>query len=380
MKYIRYFKENVQEEENLEQYKDIEKLFEDDNWLVIKPKTSDSLDILVTVDGELIMDTPYDITKTYLNINKKSNEKILLDFKKSDFYDEDNDQVYLKEFFEKNYSLFKFYGELITCNDIKKEGEEYWIVVNDYTYFVDYFKLDNRTRNDLIEKVLGGDSYELFEYNPKDFSIDENFKLNEDKLKILKAILRLEAKENSDYNYDVKEVKDYDDVVSIVKEYDIDNLEIWLKYIVCRANEYSDANKAYEDITDEIYSFFGLVIGSAKWVDKKSQSSDLWLKFKDNDSAYYAKFLIENYDDSYSDDKIEYSPPYYGYNGDHNITQDFFNQEISEILDEYGGIETSEINDYLDYMEKTKEENPDSSEEELEELYDIYSHSKKFNI
>lgn len=149
------------------------------------------------------------------------------------------------------------------------------------------------------------------------------------------------------------------------------------------ANESADQSAAYEDLTDEVYSFFNLKMGSAKWENyKNSKYSKLFIKFKSREDAYRAKFIINKYDDSYEDDVIEYSPPYYGYSGDLKEKQEIFDNELPERLDEYenDNIDGERINKYFDTWKKVKESHPDFSDNQIIEEIEIILNSEKYNL
>ena len=365
MKHLFYFKENISENK--------EKVFEDDNWLIIKPSSYEALLIHCDEQNWNISEYRYS-DEIYININKKDDTKVLLDFNYGNFYEKDENVVYLKDFLDNNNSLLKFYGELIHYSSIIKENNEYWIVVKDYGDFDKYFILDSHTRNDLIKQVLSGDARDIFSYHPADFDLnDYGFEVAAENLDLLKILLILE-KHNNVYDYDIDDITDYDDIVEIVKEYGLTTLKDTLKSCICTSIENADADAAYEDITNKIYDFFNLELGSAKWEKfKDSKYQCLWIKFKRDIDAYNAKFIMRNDDNSYDDDKIEYSPPYNGYYVDIKIKNEVFNNEIPErIVDEY-----NEVDEYLDRWKKIKEKNQDS---DMESEIEIMLNLNKYNL
>ena len=142
MKYLRYFEEDIQ----LKLWDDLpikfqkETVFHNSKWLVIKPKSFETLLSLSEGTEWRIknINTKYHAVNNfkpeqyplndsvYVNIDKKTNERYLFDFYKNHFYDNDEEDIYLKEFFEKNKDLFNFYGEIVECSDIIKENNDYW--------------------------------------------------------------------------------------------------------------------------------------------------------------------------------------------------------------------------------------------------------------
>jgi len=383
MKYLSYFKENV-DQENFKD--DVETVFESDEWLVIRPKSYESLCFYGKDTEWRLADQAHEYLfhpeDTYININKDDDNLILFDFYNCDFCDKEEDTVYLKDFFDINNELYYFYGELIQNSNVVKEGDNYWVVIDDYVFFTDYFKLDRNTRDDFIKRMLSGEDREIFSYDSRDFDIDEFYgKLNDKNLLLLKTVLRLERNFDVDYDYDVNGVKNYDDITSIVKEYDLEELKKFLRHCVCEAREDADSCKAYEEITDEIYDFFNLEIGSAKWQKYKNSKYDkLWIRFKTKAAAYYSKFLFNGYDDSYSDEKINYySKDYYGDLKDLEIS---FNDAIENKIFDFdsANVNYSDIKEFLSIWNESKEKNPSATEEEIEKDVDFYFNAKKYNL
>jgi len=393
MKYIKKFEETEDDSEiNLENHKDeIEKVFETKNWIIINPKTLEALyywsqdqgwsDIEGDIDRKYKHYDSQDLMYIYININKTNDDRIFFDFHKSTFYGENEYEVYLKDFFDSNPELLSYYGEILSCSNIVKDDDAYWFIIDDYVDFEKYFKLDRDTRKDLIKTVLGGDSFDIFNYNSSDISLDSyNIDFDKENLILAKVILLIE-KQNEDYDYEITDIKDYDDVVDIVKEYDIDNLKDLLSRCVCEGVELADADAAYEDITNEIYKFFNFELGSAKWDNyKQNKSQKLWIKFKSRSDAYRAKMIILNYDNSYDDDVIDYSPPYYGYSGESKVIEEHFNEAFIERLDEFYKHYENEIEDYKDAWESLIKENPNMEEEDILKKLDIVISAKKYGI
>lgn len=395
MKYLRYFEEE-NTEIDLEQFKDdVEKVFENNEWLVVKPKSFEALlywgqgtewritDINTRYYPGTFKPQKYDLNdKVYININKSDDKKYLFDFYRSYFYDEDEDDVYLKDFFETNNDLFNFYGEVLDCNNIVKENGEYWIAVEGYSYFESFFKLDNRTRDDLVKDILGDDYY--CNYGSNDFDLEQyGIEFDEENLEIIKILLMLEKLDN-DYDYDIEDITDYDDVVSIIKEYELDDLKTTFLVCICDAHERADMNAAWEDVTKEIYSFFELSLenGSPKWDNfKNNKNQYLFIRFKTPSDAYLAKFRINNYDDSYSDDVIEYSPPYNGYDGETKDVNETFNEALPERLPEYYS-NWDEVDKNYDAWKEMKKENPNISidDSELMDKIKLKLDAKKYNL
>lgn len=396
MKYLQTFKENIQ----LSLFSDFEsdKVFENNNWMIIKPKSYQTL-LDLSEDTEWRISNIYsnyhsvNNFKTtqykmndyiYVNLNKNG-DKYLFDFYKNDFIDKEDNDVYLKDFFDNNKDLLNYYGEVIDCYNIVKDGNDYWIVNEEGNeWFSDFYKENRDLRKDFIKKILSGDSYELFEYFG-DVDLDEyGIKLDDDSLILMKTILLLYKESNDDYDYDITEVDDYDDVKDIVEEYDLDELKNLLVRSITNGKQSADESEAFEDVTNSFYNFFNLVNGSAKWQiynRSKSNNQHLWIKFKSKEDAYYAKFRILNYDDSYSDDLIDYSPPYYGYSGDDKVKNEVFNSELFGITsEEIHEFDSNVIDDYYNLWKNIKQNEPDMSEDDIIERIKLRMQTKKYNI
>ena len=392
MKYLLYFKENSNNFNS-----DI--AFENDDWMIIKLSSYESCCYWGQDTEWRIADGTHEYyfhkESFYIVIEKKNplfpdmNAKYLLDFYTSDFMDKEGDRIELKEFLEKDSILYNFFGEQIKCNNIAEKNGQYWIVIDDYSFFSDYFEVDNNTRNDFISKILGGDSFEFFQYNSNDFRniTDYNFKLKPENLFFLKMILRLENDVNSEYDFDVNDVKDYDDIAQIVKDYGIEPLMKGISWAICEGQENADAGAAWEDLTNKIYSFFDLEIGSAKW--EKSEGfkyNALWIRFKSKSDAMRAKFILTNFDDSFEDaSKIDYSPPYNGYYGDSKDVEENFNEIIIDKVyssyESYGDkISDDDIKVYHDYWKEEKKKNPNATDDEIAAEVQFFFDAKKYNL
>lgn len=394
MKYIKLFKESA----NFEKSKDkIERVFENENWLIVKPKTYKAFCYWgqntewSAADGnhQYYFNEGY----TYINIKKETplfpemESKFYFNFYSGDFYDKDDNDIYLKDFFEENTDLFNFYGQHLKCDNIVEDMGDYWIICEEYSYFADFFRLGRSTRNDLIKKVLVGDSFDIFQYNSTDFNIrDCDIDLKEDQLLILKIALRLEKDADSEIEYDINDIKNYDDIVEVVKDNNLESIERAIQGAIAEGQEGADANAAYNDITDEIYKFFGLEMGSATWKQTTGYKNfALWIKFKTKGDAYHAKFIINKYDDSYEDDVIKYSPPYNGYYGESKDVEEGFNECIFDKLewgyDAYSNnITYSQIDDYYKQWKKTKELNPDYTDDEIAKDVQFLLDAKRYNL
>lgn len=389
MKYIHYFKENVDTD-----FSDVEKIFENSRWLVIRPKSYDSLLSWSQDTGWNIENvnakywSGYGSTekyrfndKIYICANKQNDKKYLFDLDVEKFYDNNGDDIYISELFDNNTELITVFGDIIYCSDIVKENDEYWIVVEDYSDFEPYFKLDSRIRKDYIKDVLSGDIISDYDYD--DFDIDVDVNLDKDNIGLLKMILRLEQlfDNDGDYDYNVDEIEYYDDITTIIDEYRLGELKKTLKKCICEINEISNSSLAYDDTVDRIYKFFNLVDGSAKW-EKYNNKDVLYIKFSTKLDAYKAKLIMTNYGDSYSDEKIDGDPPYNGYYPDAKSFNESFNNTLPDKVADYnsGNVDSDIIFEYYDLWIETTKENPTMSIDDIMQEINLKIDAKKYNL
>jgi len=337
MKHLYYFKEI--NDSNLEQSnRDFTILFENENWKIEKANSFDALTEW-SKDGNINMDSyKGNFSNIFLNTNNKNDDKMVFDFYRGDFYTLEDDNIDLKETIEDNVELLNYYGENLKCKEIVKDDDDYWLVVKDFPFFSDYFKIGDNTSDNFISTMLSGDAYDLFQYNDSSFSINDNMTLDKENIDIIKVLLTLELINNNiDIDIeDIDNISDYSDIVDIIEEYDMDELKGMLLDCIRSGHEAADEAEAWSDIIGKAYSFFGVSRDSIKWNNyNNSKEPMLWLKFDTKTDAYKAKFIIKKYDDSYQDDVIDYSQPYYGYNGSTKDLNETFNERLSDKISEY---------------------------------------------
>jgi hypothetical protein len=381
MKHLYYFKEN--NESNLEQTNnDFTILFENENWLIEKANSVDAL-LNWAEEGDINMNSyKSNFSNIFLNTNKKTDDKIVFDFYRSDFFTLEDENIDLKEIIEDNTELLNFYGENLTCKNVIKDGDDYWLVVDDYSFFTDYFKVDRNTSSDFIKVILSGDAFDLFDYNQSSFSIQDSMKLNKDNLDLIKIVLALELI-NNDYDYDINDIGDYSDVVDIIEENDMEELKDILLDCIRSGHESADCDEAWNNIISNAYSFFSLLKDSITWnFYNNSKEKMLWIKFETKTDAYNAKFIINKYDDSYQDDIIKYSPPYYGYTGSMKDIINSFNEVLPDKIYEYSSSDVSsdDISKSYDIFSEEKVKNPEIKVSDIIDNLKFYFDTKKFNI
>jgi hypothetical protein len=122
-------------------------------------------------------------------------------------------------------------------------------------------------------------------------------------------------------------------------------------------------------------------MGSAKWQNYQKDNK-LWIRFKSKSDAYNAKFIINKYDDSYEDDVIEYSSPYYGYSGKLEEIQEIFDNEIPDRLWYYDNddINGKRIIKYFKTWKKIEKENPNFSDDEMMKEIEVLLDAEKYNL
>jgi hypothetical protein len=390
MKHLLYFKENNSFNKDI--------AFEDNDWLIIKPSSYESLCYWGQNTNWTVADGSHEYyfhkNKSFVIINKSEIQLDLFDkklaikyyfnFYNGDFLDNEDNQIDLRNFLDKDIHLYEFFGDQINVENILEIGNEWWFVVPDWSYFADYFKVDRNTREDLIKKILEGETWDIFSYDSSNFDIGEcDFKIDEDDLLTIKIILLFEQQYNEDYDYDITEIKNYSDVVDIVKEYSIAELKKILQGTIREGHEQADGSAAWTDIINHIYSFFNFDKDSTKWAKFKGNKYEhLWLRFKDEDKVRYSKYLLTNYNNDWNDDLIEYSPPYYGYDGKYKEIEEVFNSVLSDRLTEYETDKFSwnDVKPFDNLWKKIKQENSKATEEEILDEVKLRIEAKKYNL
>lgn len=381
MKYIHYF----EDDEFLENFKDdIDKIHESDKWLIIRPKSFKAFQYYSKDQDWSNASHEYYFNKdTYLNIDKETNDIIVLDFYRDEFYTKDDDTIYIDEFLEKS-DLFSVYVDIIPCGSVVKKDGSYWLVIDDDAWFADFFDTDRRDISEkFIKGVLSGDGFQFFYYESDHFEMREyGLALKDQSFNILKIMLILKKIYDEELDYDLDDIEDYSDACSVINEYDLEDIEKFLKNMVARSHEYSDQDAAYDELLDAAYDFFNLKDKSAKWdYYKNSKNQMLWIEFQSVYDACKTKLILNDYDIEY-DKKIDYSPPYYGYSGDSDVTDDYFNQEFIERYsdEEFDNFGYDEISECDKNWKKLKEEFPNYTDDQLFKEYKIFVDSSKYNL
>ena len=276
---------------------------------------------------EILYDNGYLTKKQYL--------KRLKEF----LNDGETDQIDFIEFIEKN-GLVDYFLKDIKPENIRKEGDDWYFYAYDgWGYFTDYFNVSNNYRNNVVEMILKGDGYEIFDYSYHDFDIRHSYlEVNDENLKYLKTIIQNMVDDYEIDQDDIDDISDFDDVVKIVYDYDLDDMKIALEIVCSRAQSYADENEAHNTLTNDIIEHFGFTTDGIKWVkgsDRSKYDDTLKIKFKDENSVketILLLFKIDNvgyYDEIDDDWKIDFDEPYNGWQGD---AGEHFNVELQDLL------------------------------------------------
>lgn len=357
MKYIKLYEEH-QQKLNFDFGDTIIKLYDDDNWMIVKPNSEEDFEFLAK-NTNWDLDRYDDFDELYVNINKESKEKYLFDFYDNEFYDDSRD-ISLKDFFDENKKMAEKYGDFFDCGKkaptVIKKDNKYWLVVSDFSDFYNFFEEDN-----FVKSLLSGEGYELFIGNGNSDLDQYGIKLTDNNMILMKVIILLDSI-NNDYVVNFDDIKTYYDIINIINTHKIKDIKSYLKRCISGADVQAKESEAYNAVLDSVYEYFGLVDGTAKWEkDPNSNSDNMWIQFNSKYNASIAKFRILDLADEYGEDLISFSQPYYGYDGDDSTRSDSFNQEISDRYDEYDG-DGDAANEYAVYWENALKNNISESD------------------
>lgn len=274
------------------------------------------------------------------------NEKEYIGKLKNFLNDYKIDKIEFVEFLEKNKidgrSIVNYFIKEMKPNNIKKEnGNWYFYAEGGWVYFSDYFKISGDYRNDIVELILNGEGYLLFDNNLSDYNIKESYlDVDDENLKYIKTIIQNMKKDYKIEQNDIDEIYKLSDIVSICDEYDLNDLKDGLDASYASAQQRADENEAYEFLINQIIDHFGFTLDSLSWAkgsDKSKYQDTLKIKFKNSDAVKNSIILfykIENvsYHEDASDYYIDYYSPYYGWNGD---AKEYINEEIMEKIPDF---------------------------------------------
>jgi hypothetical protein len=269
------------------------------------------------------------INKSKINTND-SERRVQIHVESGQFMDMNDSSIDKKEFFDKNPEIFnylynKYKDRHSESSDIKIEGDKIYIVTDGWDDYAGNFSTGRDISEEFIKEVLKGDGFDYFNYSTSDFK-PEYFsdEIDEDNLKKIKEKIK-----KIDVSAEIEE-NDSDDLISFMEE--DDSYEEILDAILLAgvsAKESADGDKAYTELIKAIKNHYGFT--ETEWVGEK-----LYCEISESD---YKSIFFSNYSEakdalSNSDDDtlIDYSPPYYGYDGD--VDKDYFNEDLSNRLDE----------------------------------------------
>jgi len=224
----------------------------------------------------------------------------------------------IQEFPDAAETLFPLIVQNFPYN-LKKEGQKYFLYTDWYDEFADLFMESNDLSSESIQKILSGDSWDLFERSDYMNLADEIYtiqKMEKDKgvsyFKSLTEELVAKLLEDFDWlDYDntmeIKNLKTLTDVAKyLVKYKDERDLEGYVKAFEKALNETSgvaDEAQAFNELKNSLENELGF-----KFDKKYYSESDECYKIplsKDSIIQLFKKATID-------DEKIKYNVPYYG--------------------------------------------------------------------
>lgn len=305
-----------------------EKLYEDDEWVVINPKTERAscyygkgTQWCTAADrSNNMFDYYHDKGNLYININKKTGDKYQFHFENQEFMGANDNPIDIYEFFQKNDNLAefymderegtydnKYYDEGIT---IQEHDGKYGFKVSDWSSFSHKFKGD--ISEDFIENVLSGmgseyffmeDGSYLYEYH-----IDD---INEENQADIEKITGKSFEESVEDDFSETDEED------LVKDI--------IQRAMTSAQEIANKADAYNKLTDAIIDHYNIDKDGIEWKD-----DSLFLPFIGNSKLKAFIFLLASGNDYEYEDDIDYNSPYYGYDGDFDVS--YFNELLSDQL------------------------------------------------
>jgi hypothetical protein len=320
-----------------------EKLYEDENWCVILPKTEYASCYYgrntewCTSWGEMSFDERNkDKTnrfeyynnhgQLFININKNNQkEKYQFHFESKQFMDVDDDSINLIEFFEKpnTKNLKKFYNDFLSHKmkndsfyDLKMDGSDCYISVKKWSNFESAFEDDKKFRNPalFLEDIYENFIDDNYDYNYNDITMYYFDYINKENIELMKKKLDKKIKINKKNDEEIEEI--------LINNY-LDEISSSLNDAKRIANE----REAYDSITKAIFDHF-------KITNVSYENDGIKLKLKECPKPLLVYGMdSSSFIDGYcslndGENKIDYSYPYYGF--DAKID----NKEFNEILNE----------------------------------------------
>lgn len=328
------------------------KLFENENWIVLIPKTHKSAcyygsntQWCTTASDPGYFNQYTQDGPLYINIDKNRNEKFQFHFPTTQFMDETDAPINLSEFFDDNIDLKEFYKTEFNTNifvtlatslpqgvGFNMDKDNNYLSVDSWSSFKELFDDEYQ---EFIGNVLDGMGREYFEHY-ESLTYDGYIDIPDKNLTELIAGIKKHISDN-----DIVLENEFIDseLNTLSKLYDYakndDELEfIWnsIDLAYTNAQETADENDAYEQIINLIINKFNIT--DINWDnDKDCYSMDI----KDG-VLYTFDNYIHDYDEEIIEDdeifKIKYESPYYGYSGDINNV-DFADEIINQMDSNY---------------------------------------------
>lgn len=346
--------------------KDAEKVFENQEWLVVVPKTEAAscyygkgTEWCTAAD---VSDNRFEYYNQYgplyINIHKQTQRKYQFHFPNSEFMDENGDTIDLIEFLASNKELENFYWEKEIKNQpppsdftLNSDGTG---VLKTYQYdeFIDEMGGDGDL--DFYKDITKGEGFSYFDSMNYQFDKYRSDEVNDDNLSSIKKILTNDIK-NGEYEWDSQlDWNNTEDVVNFALD---NNDDIRTAFDNAYTNVYSNTaeSEAYESITSQIMQHFGLndatyEVSSQQrnaykndgtpykvektiynWKLNEKQSKAIMIYTMDGDTDAYQ--ALAKYANGGEENEKGISSPYYGWQGDWE--REMFNDFLSDALYEY---------------------------------------------
>lgn len=248
----------------------------------------------------------------------------------------------IQEFPDAAETLFPLIVQNFPYN-LKKEGQKYFLYSDWYDEFADLFMESNELSSDSIQKILSGDSWDLFErYGSENMNLEDEIysiqRMEKDKgVAYFKSLTEeLVTKLLGDFDWldydnmmEIKNLKSLTDIAKyLVKYRDERDLEEYAHAFEKALNEtqgVADESKAFNELKSALEHELGF-----KFDKKYYSESDKCYKIPLSKESIIQLFKKATIDD----EKINYNAPYYGYNGSIYDHPDVFNDSLSNSISE----------------------------------------------
>lgn len=346
--------------------KDAEKVFENQEWLVIVPKT-EAASCYYGKGTEWCTaaersDNRFDYYNQYgplyINIHKQTQRKYQFHFPNSEFMDENDDTIDLIEFLSSNKELETFYWE----KEIKNQPPPNDFTLNSdgtgvlKTYQYDEFidEMGGEGDLDFYKEITKGEGFYHFDSMNYEFEKYHSDEVDNDNLLSIKKILTNDIK-NGEYEWD--EELDWNNTAEVV-DFALDsNDDIRSAFDQAYSDVYrrTAEDEAYESIINQIMTHFGLngatyeVTSQQRnayqkdgtpykiektiynWKLNEKQSRAIMTYTMDGDTDAYQ--ALAKYANGGVENEEGISSPYYGWEG--SWDREMFNEFLSDALYEH---------------------------------------------